>query len=185
MDQQKAKLIIFDIDGTLADRDTHELLPGVREWFDRFANDFLIALATNQGGVGLRHWMETEGFGKPEDFPTEEQAREHIHIVADKLIPGGIENDALVYYVCFAYQSKKSGKWSPAKNANHEWKREYRKPEPGMLLLAMQDMQARPGQTIFVGDSDEDREAAKAAGCHFQEANWFFQRVRNDIEKEK
>lgn len=183
MNQQKAKLIIFDIDGTLADRETHELLPGVREWFDKFSRGHLIALATNQGGVGLRHWMETEGFGNPVDFPTESEAIEHIRLVMDKLTPAGRADDNLIFYVCFAYQSKQSGKWSPPKVVGHMWEQNCRKPAPGLLLLAMQDAQSRPEQTIMVGDSDDDRGAAEAAGCHFQDADWFFGRVNREFSE--
>jgi D-glycero-D-manno-heptose 1,7-bisphosphate phosphatase len=40
-----------------------------------------------------------------------------------------------------------------------------RKPEPGMLLQAMSDFNAPCSETIFVGDSTRDIEAARAAGC--------------------
>ena len=40
-----------------------------------------------------------------------------------------------------------------------------RKPEPGMLLAAMRDVDAAPGETVFVGDSVRDVQAARAAGC--------------------
>ncbi|NBC23366.1 MAG: D-glycero-beta-D-manno-heptose 1,7-bisphosphate 7-phosphatase [Gammaproteobacteria bacterium] len=41
-----------------------------------------------------------------------------------------------------------------------------RKPAPGMLLEAMAALGASPDETIFVGDSIRDVEAAHAAGCH-------------------
>lgn len=181
MMQQKAKLIIFDIDGTLADRDTDELLPGVMEFFDRYATAFNIALATNQGGVGMRHWMERDGFGKPEEFPTEDQARAHVLAVQDQLMKG----QPIPYYICFAYQSKKSGQWSPLPEGispeDPEWRADHRKPAPGMLIRAMRDAQAQPTQTIMVGDSEEDEQAAKVAGCSFQWADDFFKR-RSELE---
>jgi D-glycero-D-manno-heptose 1,7-bisphosphate phosphatase len=40
-----------------------------------------------------------------------------------------------------------------------------RKPEPGMLLAAMQESQADPQQTLYIGDSITDVQAALAAGC--------------------
>jgi D-glycero-D-manno-heptose 1,7-bisphosphate phosphatase len=42
-----------------------------------------------------------------------------------------------------------------------------RKPEPGLLLEAMAYHRATPGETIFVGDSPWDREAARRAGVDF------------------
>ncbi len=173
MDQNNLKLIIFDVDGTLADRDTSVLLPGVREWFDHNRDAFKIALATNQGGVGLRHWMETEGFGEPEKFPDELQLLGHLNSVIDAL------DTRVLLLVCFAYQSKKSGKWGPTpagREKSFNWQPKNRKPAPGMLLAAMKAAEVEPAQTLMVGDRDEDREAAEAAGVRFIHAAEFFGR---------
>ncbi|HET7106219.1 MAG TPA: HAD family hydrolase [Candidatus Acidoferrum sp.] len=40
-----------------------------------------------------------------------------------------------------------------------------RKPQPGLLLKAMEEHQAWPAQIYMVGDSDSDMEAAARAGC--------------------
>lgn len=40
-----------------------------------------------------------------------------------------------------------------------------RKPKPGMLLSAMAELRAKPEDTLFIGDSLSDIQAAKAAGC--------------------
>jgi D-glycero-D-manno-heptose 1,7-bisphosphate phosphatase len=40
-----------------------------------------------------------------------------------------------------------------------------RKPKPGMLLAAMRDLRQPPQETVFIGDSARDLEAAAAAGC--------------------
>jgi len=40
-----------------------------------------------------------------------------------------------------------------------------RKPEPGLLVHAMHELNATPEQTTFVGDSLRDMQAAVAAGC--------------------
>lgn len=42
-----------------------------------------------------------------------------------------------------------------------------RKPEPGLLLDAMAHHAVPPGETLFVGDSVGDREAARRAGVAF------------------
>lgn len=41
-----------------------------------------------------------------------------------------------------------------------------RKPKPGMLLQAFQYFNIHPEEACFVGDSQRDIDAAKAAGCH-------------------
>jgi len=40
-----------------------------------------------------------------------------------------------------------------------------RKPKPGMLLAMMREFAADPTETVFVGDSLRDLQAANAAGC--------------------
>jgi len=175
------ELIIFDIDGTLADRDTNILLPGVSEWFAQKKDNYLIALATNQGGVGLRWWMVKDGFGDPDAYPDEDDALEHILAVVNQLRLEPLRRADLDSrtYICYAYQSKKSGKWSPTpegREDRYQWMPDYRKPAPGMLLKAMQDANISTLETLMVGDGEEDEQAALAAGCDFQKANDFFNR---------
>lgn len=52
----------------------------------------------------------------------------------------------------------------------------FRKPEPGMLHLAMVNHTggSRFAEVLFVGDRDEDQGAAQAAGVEFMWANEFF-----------
>lgn len=175
MNTKEPRLIIFDIDGTLADWKAEELLPGVALWFSETRRQHQhIALVTNQGGVGLRLWMEDGGFGEPETYPTEDAARAHIDAVNNAL-PGG----PYPAYVCFAYQSKKSGKWAPApddaEDDDPEWRHDHRKPAPGMIFDAIHDAGTTRAKTLMVGDLQEDYDAAIAAGIEFQWARDFFE----------
>lgn len=168
-------LIIFDLDGTLViDNNSSQLLPGVREWFAQHHRQQHIALATNQGGVGLRLWMEAERFGEPEKLPTKATVWARIDAVQAQL-PGG----PYPAYVCFAYQNRKK-RWSPTpaeKRGLPEWTPGCRKPAPGMLRRAMTDAHiTQPSDCLMVGDRDADHLAAKAAGCAFQWAWNFFGR---------
>lgn len=180
MEQNNYKLIIFDIDGTLADRDTNVVLTGVTEWFEAARDNYIVALATNQGGVGLRWWMVKDGFGNPDDYPDEADALNHVASVVNQLPLShyGRADLDLRTYICYAYQSKKSGKWNPipeGKENDWRWMPDYRKPAPGMLLKAMQDCNISALETLMVGDSEEDEQAAKAAGCAFAWSSNFFQ----------
>lgn len=49
-----------------------------------------------------------------------------------------------------------------------------RKPKPAMLRNAMIAAGVTPAQTLFVGDLASDQQAAQAAGCDFQWAQFFF-----------
>lgn len=179
MYDDKHKLILFDIDGTLRDWETGGILPGVEAFINEHGGDHYFAFVTNQGGVGLRYWMERDGFGEPERYPTEELALNEIYEFLALLPPMGKGETEPTLYICYAYQSKKSGKWSPVpdgKMLDPEWSSDYRKPNPGMLLKAMADLNLEPGQCLMVGDKDEDYGAAEAAGCAFEWADQFFDR---------
>lgn len=169
-------LYIFDVDGTLCDRESHELYPAVVTKLAALANQgHRFALATNQGGVGLRYWMEAGGFGDPEKLPTEGQVVERLRaiVVHVERIAGG----TCATYVAYRYQSKSSGTWSPPlldDNLYPEWSIEWRKPNAGMLLAAMSAAGADSASTVFVGDSPEDEQAAANAGVAFARAKEFF-----------
>lgn len=175
----KYKLIIFDADGTLADRDSGQRLEGVEEYFHRLRSlpDEArphVAVATNQGGVGMRHWIERGRKGNISRYPT----RERIEKQYTRLIESLLEHIPYRLYVAYAFQSR-SGEWSPTPSgyeSEPRWNRQWRKPSPGMLLQAMEDAGAAPGETLMVGDREDDRLAAERAGCDFQWAHEFFGR---------
>lgn len=189
------KLFIFDVDGTLVEKFSCMFLGGVEEW--RAANpDAMCAIATNQGGVGLNYWMKTGGFGNPDAYHDEPTVMKRINKIAELLaIP------AERVYVAFRYQSQKTGQWSPTPYDNdiaaklivpaHQqdtisllyeehmprgWRKDWRKPQAGMLLAAMNDAVVGVGETVFIGDSVDDRNAARATSIPFINANSFFGR---------
>jgi HAD superfamily hydrolase (TIGR01662 family) len=154
------QLYIFDLDGTLAERDSTRLLPGVAEWFAAHP-DTLTAIATNQGGVACR----LAGWG--EQYPRKSSVSLRVHSVAQRF---GIPQKRVL--ISYAYQSK-AGDWLIF-GKGISWSQDWRKPAPGMLLAAMSRAGVAPHNTIMVGDRDEDRAAAEAAGCAFAWAEDFF-----------
>lgn len=168
-------LHIFDLDGTLAAQDSTELLPGVAEWFAAHPSN-PCAIATNQGGVGLRRWMEGAGFGEPGKYPTQAEVEDRVTTLALSLFHE--DRARLPVYIAFAYQAK-SGKWSPIPpegQGDPRWNPDWRKPAPGMIVQAMSDANiSDPAQVLMVGDSEADQQAAKAAGVGFRWAWEFFE----------
>ena len=171
-------LYIFDIDGTLCDRDSTELYPHVVEWLEA-NNPKHIALATNQGGVGLRYWMETNGFGEPEKYPTENDIKERINRIVTNIL-AVCPSANITPYVAYRYQSRK-GSWSPypenlTDEGKYQWSETSRKPNGLMLRRAMKRHKVEPHHTIMVGDMETDKQAAEnnLAGCHFAWAHEFF-----------
>lgn len=168
------KLIIFDLDGTLAEFKTGAILPNVAETLAALPCPY--AIASNQGGVGLRHWMEQGGFGEPHLYPTEASIQAHFAAVLSHLPqPYGPPPVA----VCYAYQSTKTGKWGPVpmgQEERAEWASNCRKPAPGLLQALLIGQGLKPEEALMVGDGAEDEQAAHAAGCAFEWAAAFFQR---------
>jgi HAD superfamily hydrolase (TIGR01662 family) len=164
------KLVIFDLDGTLVESWTGDILPGRMEMIKHLRRQGVkIAVATNQGGVGLRYWMETEGWGEPTKYQNDLETILRLQDI-QRLIGTDIP-----MYTCFYYQTKtrKPGP-IPLGNEHHRrWDPEYRKPRPGMLLEAMVHFSIRPDDTLMVGNGVEDARAAFNAGCDFMDIDQF------------
>ena len=181
-------LLCLDVDGTIVESNTSSvLLPCFVKFLSKLDPAVVkIALVTNQGGVGLRHWMRAGSFGDPSSLPSQEEVEARILSIREKI--SSIFSGQLACFMAFRYQSKgdasagKAPRWGPVPFSGKEdvrWKQEWRKPNPGMLLEAMK----WAGLSIFnkscslmVGDMDSDEGAARNAGIKFQRAPEFFMR---------
>ena len=198
------KLLIFDVDGTLADRASGELLPGRRQFFQRLTliaypakgNASQIALASNQGGVGFRHWLEStppawftekseaEQQAQLAIYPTQAEAEDRIHDVARTIrqTTQALRPFALPVriYLSFAWLFKSNSLWAPkppGTDKDPRWLQSYRKPGPGMLDEAMVDTDVSESQTLRIGDKITDIQAGQAAGCATAWSKDFFEEV--------
>lgn len=165
-------LIIFDADGTLIDRKTHEFLPGVEEKV--LSLSCHKAIATNQGGPACRE----QGWG--DKYPSTVQVLRIYKGLADKL--------GAKLFICYLFITKDGMfVWPEGSlgklDEDKEWFR--RKPKPGMLLEAMAFFNVPAYRTLMVGDSPTDKEAAKNAHCAFMWAKDFFhvQTEREGVEE--
>lgn len=125
------------------------LLPGVEEKCAELrAEGHVLAVASNQGGVA---------FG----YLTEAEAKNLVRDAATQIVTPN-------WMMCPHHpQGTISEYATDCPN---------RKPKPGMLRALMNLTHFRPHETIFVGDMESDRQAAEAAGVHFEWASDFFQR---------
>lgn len=160
----KHKLTIFDIDGTLCNRDETELLPNRKTMLDQLhADGREIAIATNQGGVGYRLFRQARN--KSFDvYPTEQEVLDRMGAIIENIGRPVPINIAFNYYVEWAKC------WSPipeGREAEPYWRSDFRKPGAGMLTDHMQKLGVGPTDTIYIGDRPEDEGAAQAAGCDF------------------
>lgn len=111
-----------------------------------------LAIATNQGGVA---W----------GIISRSQAYRLAHHAGE--IVGGVDAVA----VC-CYDPKAAGKRGADKR--YAKPNSHRKPGPGMLYDLMDRLGYEPSDTIFVGDSADDEQAAKSASVRFIHASDFF-----------
>lgn len=180
-------LYMFDLDNTLVKPWTTQFLPGVEEWFRSSVGDSRIGIATNQGSVGLRHWMEVDGFGDPGKYrPAKMVEKDLIDVYFSIREWIGFSVPEMRY--CYAYQSKK-GIWAPTPEGlgmphSLVWQHEWRKPSPGMLNDIMRVTRITPKRALFVGDQETDQQAAAAAGCDFAWAHEFFGRELEPVQGE-
>lgn len=144
--QATAPSLFLDRDGTLIenvpylrDPDKVVLFPGVREMLARFRErGFRAVVVTNQSGIarGLCNRAEYEAV----------QAR-FMHLLGPGLV------DAI--YAC---------PFHPEGNGEFAFSHAWRKPAPGMLLAAAQELNLNLAESVMVGDSLVDVEAGLAGG---------------------
>jgi D-glycero-D-manno-heptose 1,7-bisphosphate phosphatase len=152
------KLYIFDVDGTLRwttipgqpcpNRPGEwRLMPNVKETLSRLdwgPQGVMLGVASNQGGVAL-------------GYMTEAMARQLIEETIIEAI-GGLPARTFIEICTCAPQVAC----------------QCRKPKPGMLITIMRRAGVSRRDTLFVGDLDKDREAARRAGVRFLWAHEFF-----------
>jgi D-glycero-D-manno-heptose 1,7-bisphosphate phosphatase len=158
MRQPTAKLYIFDADGTLRWTTVSgqpcpnrpgewRLMPNVREILSTIPWGLggpFLGVASNQGGVAL-------------GYLTKEMAYQLIEATLVAAIGGVPPQTIIEMCVC-----------PPDVYC------ECRKPNPGMLLRIMHTLDIDPQETLFIGDLEIDREAARRAGVAFMWACEFF-----------
>jgi D-glycero-D-manno-heptose 1,7-bisphosphate phosphatase len=128
--------------GYVGTRAQFEFMPGIFP-FLRAAQDlgYRLAILTNQSGVA-RGKYTAEDFEKLTDWMRGELAKE------------GIAIDLVL--ACFEHED---GSVAPYNRASF-----WRKPDPGMVLEAVQRLRLDPTRSAFLGDKMTDMEAAKAGG---------------------
>jgi D-glycero-D-manno-heptose 1,7-bisphosphate phosphatase len=150
------KLYIFDADGTLRRCTVEgqpcpnragewELIPGVKERLAKIDwSSTAFGVASNQGGIAL-----------------------------------GYANEAEVYEMLGDMVGQATGYWPPVNSIRicphlSTAGCACRKPAPAMLQRLMEFWRVTPAETLFVGDQESDRFAARAATCDFVIASDFF-----------
>jgi histidinol-phosphate phosphatase family protein len=133
-------------DGDLGDPAAVKLLPGVAEGLLRLkSSGFRIVVVTNQGGVARGRYGENDV--------------ERVHRRVAELVDASSGGERVIdrFYYCPYHPDGTV----PEYRREHPW----RKPQPGMLLQATEDLRLDLDRGWMVGDQPRDVLAGRAAGC--------------------
>lgn len=144
------KAVFIDKDGTLIKNIPYNINPDFIEFEDYAiealrmfqAQNFLLVVVTNQSGVAFNYF-------------TEEQLQQ-VHIRIKELL---IKEKILLhaFYYCPHHVQGKLPKYAIDCSC--------RKPKPGLILQAAEDMNINLSQSWMIGDILNDTEAGNKAGC--------------------
>ena len=152
--KNKQKAIFLDRDGTinkyvdfLHKIEDFELLPGVSEAIKKInASGYLAVVVTNQPVVARGELTEEE-----------------LKLIHDKMETLLGEQGAYLDRIYYCPHHPQSG--FPGEIPELKISCECRKPKPGMLLKAAQELNIDLSQSWMIGDGEHDIKAGKAAGC--------------------
>lgn len=150
MPAPRRKAVIFDRDGVLNvdhgyvyEVEKLEWIAGAKRAVRRCNEAGVLAIvATNQSGIGRGYYDEAAMHAL------------HDQMRAD-LAAEGAHLDA-IYYCAYHPQARDDALRHP----DHP----HRKPNPGMILQALDEWSLAPADVILIGDKDSDIEAARRAG---------------------
>lgn len=149
------KILFLDLDGTVRrtksgatfinDLYDQELIPGVEDAIARY-HDWVIVGVTNQGGVASKSISDciAEQYRTLELLPSMERIYFCPHVQECWLVTRK-DVDKLI----------------------ESTPRDYRKPETGMIDIALLYLKKPPTKILMVGDHTEDEQCAKNAGIEF------------------
>ncbi len=146
---RQPRLVLLDRDGVLNmdkgylyRKQDLEWVPGSREALKELAEAGIpVAVVTNQSGVARGYYGEKDVLLL------------HSWMVAQIRKAGG---DIARFYYCPHHKE--------GKVAEYAVDCDCRKPKPGMVLRALEELSVAPEDAILIGDSPRDVEAAEAAG---------------------
>jgi len=147
---QRRHAVIFDRDGVLNvdtgyayDPAKLEWMPGAKAAVARVnAAGILAVIATNQSGIGRGYYREAD----MEAFHDE---------MVRQLEAAGARIDRI--YFAPHHEDAEEERYRVADHPD-------RKPNPGMLLRALEEFEVEPRDAIMIGDKETDMEAARRAG---------------------
>ena len=152
--KSKQKAIFLDRDGTinkyvgfLTKPEQFELIPGVAEAIKMINKSGYLAIVVTNQPVIARGDCTWEGLQQIHDKMETELGKSGAFV-------DGI-------YICPHHKDK----GFEGERADYKYDCDCRKPKPGLLLQAANDLNIDLSQSFMIGDSERDLEAGRNAGC--------------------
>lgn len=174
MNEIKPKLLMCDLDGTLALKWQPVLLDGRFTELKRL--NLPVVIVTNQGGVHAHYaWQARDRPDRAAEYPTLAAVQRRLTAVTRQL--------PMVHYVYAALHVGHDDYPLPEENDDivrtlptgtpfhASWNPSWRKPDTGMLKRACADFGIAPHEALMVGDREDDWDAAAALGMPFVRVN--------------
>lgn len=165
------ELLLCDLDSTLAVKWKPEILPGVVDELARL--DRPVAIVTNQGGVHAGYaWRVRGEQERAARYPTAETLTERLEAVTSA-VPQVKRAYAAFYVGHDGYPLPEEREdlittLSTGVIFHASWRPNWRKPSAGMLHRACCDLGVAPHETLMLGDSDDDMNAAARLDIAFR-----------------
>jgi histidinol phosphatase-like enzyme len=163
------KLLLCDLDSTLAVKWEPELLPGRAEALARAG--WPVAIVTNQGGVHAGyHWGQHQP-ERAERYPTIASLQARLEVVTRSLPQ--VKAVYLAFFVGheeYGLPAERDDVLAPLSSGvpfHGSWSPGWRKPNGGMICQACRDFGIDPREAWFLGDAEDDRNAAATLGVPF------------------
>lgn len=180
--QNDTKIYIFDVDDTIVQRWTTNMLRNRKERIEKLKErGAKMYLATNQGGPAYHAWHYYSNSGRAEEYPT---LIKIIGMMAEITAATGAERCYVALHpgaddvadVIFKRMSTAPDQimYLIGDKVRASYRLEWRKPLAGMLLEIIEETGLTPDQHIYIGNETRDMLAAQAAGIEFIDSDEFF-----------
>ena len=175
MQSEAYEAIVYDLDGTLVDLDV--------DWDDARRDVAVVLRARDvdfDGSVGLWDLLtvaEEAGFTQPVEAKLSEHECEGAWSAGHRPLADALPHDVPVGVCSLNCANacrialERHGIDGHVDAIVGRDSHSERKPDPGPLLAAIEELGVEPSATLFVGDSESDAEAARRAGTDFQWAH--------------
>lgn len=178
----KIKVIIFDVDGTIVKPWSAELLHGRKQKLEQLqAEGKRLFLASNQGGPAYHAWYALKNSGREREYPSLIKTAMRMESIRSQIsaercyiaLHPGVDDIAEDLFE--RMQTDRTQQLSFMENrVVASYLLRWRKPRGEMLRQVLEDIEVKQKNAIYIGDKEIDMSAAQDAGIQYMDTDEFF-----------